>query len=107
MIGRNPDDLMTLGRLLAQRSTERPDRVLYVFLGDDGGKQQVTRRELDQRARAIAAEVRRFAEPGDRALLVYPPGLDFIAAFFGCMYAGVLAVPCNYPRPRLVKKPVE
>jgi acyl-CoA synthetase (AMP-forming)/AMP-acid ligase II/acyl carrier protein len=55
---------------------------------------------LDERARAIAAEVRRFAEPGDRALLVYPPGLDFVAGFFGCMYAGVLAVPCNYPRPK-------
>jgi acyl-CoA synthetase (AMP-forming)/AMP-acid ligase II/acyl carrier protein len=38
--------------------------------------------------------------PGDRALLVYPPGLDFIAAFFGCVYAGVTAVPATYPKPR-------
>ena len=39
-------------------------------------------------------------QPGDRAILVYPPGLDFIAAFFGCMYAGVVAVPATYPKPR-------
>jgi len=37
--------------------------------------------------------------PGDRALLLYPPGLDFIDAFFGCLYAGVVAVPC-YPPAR-------
>ena len=37
--------------------------------------------------------------PGDRALLLYPPGLDFIAAFFGCLYAGVVAVPAYPPRP--------
>ncbi len=45
--------------------------------------------------RALAASV----PPGERALLLYPPGLDFIAAFFGCLYAGVVAVPAYPPRP--------
>ncbi|MEM9659992.1 MAG: fatty acyl-AMP ligase, partial [Planctomycetota bacterium] len=38
--------------------------------------------------------------PGDRAVLAFPPGLDFISAFFGCLYAGVLPAPATYPKPR-------
>ena len=56
--------------------------------------------ELDRRARVIAARLQLELSPGDRALLVYPAGLEFIAAFFGCMYAGVVAVPATYPKPK-------
>ena len=98
MIAGNPRNL-TLSKLLVLRAKGTPNRVGYTYLGDDGSRQQFTDLELDERARSIAAEIRRFAEPGDRALLVYPPGLDFVAGFFGCLYAGVIAVPCNYPRP--------
>ena len=56
--------------------------------------------ELDRRAQQVAAALRRASSPGDRALLLYPPGLDFIAAFFGCLYAGVVAVPAYPPRPQ-------
>lgn len=99
MIARNLDN-WTIGRLLELKAADTPDRVGYTFLGDDGRKRHLTDLELHERARTIAAEILRFAKPGDRALLVYPPGLDFVAGFFGCLYAGVLAVPCNYPRPR-------
>ena len=61
---------------------------------------EMTYGELDRRARVIAARLQLELKPGDRALLVYPPGLEFIAAFFGCMYAGVVAVPATYPKPR-------
>lgn len=54
---------------------------------------------LDGDARAIASDLSEFARPNDRALLLYPPGLDFLRAFFGCLYAGVIAVPANMPRP--------
>jgi len=62
--------------------------------------------ELDRRARAVAVRLRDLAAPGDRALLLYPPGLDYITGFFGCLYAGVIAVPIypprlNRPDPRL------
>ncbi len=50
--------------------------------------------------RAIAAELQKTAQPGDRALLVYPAGLEFISAFFGCILAGVMPVPATYPKPR-------
>ena len=43
--------------------------------------------------------------PGERALLLYPPGLEFVAAFFGCLYAGVVAVPAYPPRPRPARMP--
>jgi amino acid adenylation domain-containing protein/non-ribosomal peptide synthase protein (TIGR01720 family) len=52
---------------------------------------------LDRRARSIAAALQSLARPGDRALLLYPPGPEFLAAFFGCLYARLLAVPVNVP----------
>jgi amino acid adenylation domain-containing protein/thioester reductase-like protein len=53
---------------------------------------------LDQRARAIGSWLESFGATGERALLLYPPGLDYIASFFGCLYAGVTAVPAYPPR---------
>ncbi len=55
--------------------------------------------DLDRRARAIAVQLRAHCVPGDRALLVFPAGLDFLTSFFGCLYAGVIAVPAYPPRP--------
>ncbi len=54
-------------------------------------------RDLDGRARSIAGRLQELGYAGERALLLFPPGLDFIAAFFGCLYAGVVAVPCYPP----------
>ncbi len=56
--------------------------------------------DLDRHARQIGVWLSQHAEVGDRALLVYQPGLEFSAAFFGCLYAGVLPVPASYPKPR-------
>jgi acyl-CoA synthetase (AMP-forming)/AMP-acid ligase II/acyl carrier protein/GNAT superfamily N-acetyltransferase len=91
--------LTSLVELLRGRAASRPERVRYTFLasGDlDGPRHELTGGELDRRARAVAALLQERARPGDRALLVHPPGLDFLAAFFGCLYAGVIAVP-GYP----------
>jgi len=74
----------------------------------DGGTKEIhlTYEELDRRARAIGALLQKQVTAGSRALLLYPPGLEYIAAFFGCLYAGVIAVPSypprlNRPDPRL------
>jgi amino acid adenylation domain-containing protein len=87
--------------LLRSRSGEHPERPAYVFLQD--GEEETERRtygDLDARARALAVRLReRGAAPGDRVLLLFPPGLDFIDAFLGCLYAGAVAVPCYPPRP--------
>jgi acyl-CoA synthetase (AMP-forming)/AMP-acid ligase II len=90
----------TLVDLLQQRAEERGDRRLYTFLLDgEGDEAVVTYRDLDRKARSIAARLQEVSQVGDRALLIFQPGLDFIAAFFGCLYAGVAAVPVYPPHP--------
>ncbi len=92
--------MKSLVDLLGIRSKEAPERLLYTFLRDGESEfASYTYAELDRRARAIAAVLQGDNVPGDRALLLFPPGLDFISAFFGCLYAGVVAVPAYPPRP--------
>jgi acyl-CoA synthetase (AMP-forming)/AMP-acid ligase II len=89
----------SLGELLCCRATEQPGDRAYAFLAERGREQAtLTFAELDRQARALAARLLARAHPGDRALLLFPPGLDFIIAFFGCLVAGVLAVPMMVPR---------
>jgi acyl-CoA synthetase (AMP-forming)/AMP-acid ligase II len=95
----SPFDSATLVGLLRWRASHQPDRRAYSFLTD--GETTVvalTYAQLDQRARAIAAWLQSQDASGTRVLLLYPPGLDYIAAFFGCLYAGVIAVPAYPPR---------
>jgi acyl transferase domain-containing protein/acyl-CoA synthetase (AMP-forming)/AMP-acid ligase II/acyl carrier protein len=95
----------TLVELLRHRAAETPERLAYTFLGDDGEERsRVTDGELDLQARAIAAGLQERCEPGDRVVLLYPPGLEFTAAFFGCLYAGVIAVPAYPPDPSRIQR---
>ncbi len=90
----------TVAGLLRFRAAERPSQVAFTFLTDgETAGESLTYGELHARAARIAAELAVSVAPGERALLLYPPGLDFIAAFFGCLYAGVVAVPAYPPRP--------
>jgi acyl-CoA synthetase (AMP-forming)/AMP-acid ligase II len=92
-------DCPTLVALLRRRTSENPDRVAFTFLADpETDKGTLTYRELDQRARAIAGTLQSLGLAGERVLLLYPPGLDYVAAFFGCLYAGAVAVPAYPPR---------
>lgn len=59
---------------------------------------QLTYSQLDRRARAIAARLTELGMHGERVLLLFPPGLEFVVGFFGCMYAGAVAVPAYPPR---------
>ncbi|MBT6488430.1 MAG: AMP-binding protein, partial [Deltaproteobacteria bacterium] len=94
-----------LVEILRRRAQEHPDKVAYIFL-EDGEKREdpLTYGELDRRARAIAAQLQKSGLAGERALLLYPPGLDFIGAFFGCIYAGVIAVPAYPPDPNRIDR---
>ncbi|MBP5973102.1 fatty acyl-AMP ligase [Brasilonema sp. CT11] len=89
----------TLIAILRYRALHQPDFRGYTFL-ENGEKESdsLTYQQLDKKAQAIAAQLQSFLAPGERALLLYPPGLDFICAFFGCLYAGVVAVPAYPPR---------
>ncbi|HYG63154.1 MAG TPA: amino acid adenylation domain-containing protein, partial [Thermoanaerobaculia bacterium] len=86
--------------VLRTRSLEGEGRRVFTFLRDgEEASEALSYAELDLRARGIAARLQAVAAPGERALLLYPPGLEFIAAFCGCVYSGVLAVPTPPPRP--------
>src|SRR3954454_16203281 len=85
--------------LLRARAAEQPDERAYVFLSDRGGVEaSLTFSELERRAGALAAQLMGRGQRGERALLMFSPGLDFIVAFFGCLIAGMIAVPMMPPR---------
>lgn len=91
----------SLVELLRFRARVQPDDRAFVFLRDgEHESDAVTYAALDRRSRMVAAILQRRVPPGARALLMYPPGLDFVTAFFGCLYAGVAAVPVFPPRWR-------
>ena len=93
---KTPSNLVSL---LRRQAKQNPNKPVFSFLADGQREDSVvTYAELDGRARAIGSKLRETVSAGDRALLVYPPGIDFIAGFFGCLYAGAVGVPVNVPR---------
>src|SRR5258708_1765578 len=95
---RRPPFFTSLVDLLRYRAAKQPNDLAYVLLSDQGQEGVVlTFAELDQRASDVAARLAH-GQIGDRALLLFGPGLDFIIAYFGCLLAGVIAVPMMLPR---------
>ncbi len=95
------NEVKTLVELARMRAEISPQRTIYRFL--DHGEHEgsaFTYAQLDLQARAIAATLQQSGLSGERILLLYPPGLDYISAFFGCLYAGAVAVPVYPPHPR-------
>jgi acyl-CoA synthetase (AMP-forming)/AMP-acid ligase II len=69
---------------LQERAALEPDREALRFLAEDGGTETLTCRELEARARGMAALLQERTAPGDRVLLLLPSGLDYVASFYGC-----------------------
>ncbi|MGI0480276.1 fatty acyl-AMP ligase, partial [Geminocystis sp. CENA526] len=92
--------------LLQERAVSQPDKVIFTFLGDgEVQTESLTYQQLDIQAKAIATHLTQVAKKilgnngeGERALLLYQPGLEFITAFLGCLYAGIIATPAYPPR---------
>ena len=96
--------------ILQERARIQGGDTAYIFLKDGENKEvKLTYQELDARAKAIASHLQGLVSPGARALLIYPysAGLEFITAFFGCLYAGIVAVPCHPPKNRLTTAEVQ
>jgi acyl-CoA synthetase (AMP-forming)/AMP-acid ligase II len=92
-------------QLLRWRAVEQPERLAYTFLTD--GKTEssaLSYAELDRQARAIAALLQQQNAQGERALLLYPQGLEVMAAFLGCLYGGVIAIPVPPPDAGRLKR---
>ncbi|HDR9052400.1 TPA: AMP-binding protein [Burkholderia vietnamiensis] len=96
----NPDTkFRTVTEVIAFRGATQPEKTAFIFLENGETEQaRLTFGDLDRRARGIAARLQRLAQPGERVLLVYPPGLEFICAWVGCLYAGLIGVPAYAPR---------
>jgi acyl-CoA synthetase (AMP-forming)/AMP-acid ligase II/acyl carrier protein len=98
-----------MGDVLRARALDTPEAVAYTFLRDgETPEPPLTYGALDEQARAIAAWLQGEGLAGERALLLHPPGLEFVSAFYGCLYAGVIAVPAyppraNRPDPRMAE----
>jgi acyl-CoA synthetase (AMP-forming)/AMP-acid ligase II len=99
MLDKRQPAFNSLVDLITRRAVEQHDERGYVFLSDKGDEEAaLTFGELHRRAMAVAAQLRESGSPGERALLLFGPGLDFIIAYFGCVLAGVIAVPMMLPR---------
>jgi acyl-CoA synthetase (AMP-forming)/AMP-acid ligase II len=97
--------MQTLVDLLQERAQEHGERLAFVFLEDGVTEaQRVTYAELDRRARAVAARLQGIVEPGARALVIYPAGLDFLVGLFGCLYAGLIGIPTPPPEASRLKR---
>lgn len=93
-------EFVNLLEIIRWRSQKQPQQQAYCFLlNGEVEVQSLTYGELDAQAQRIAGLLQAFGvKKGERVLLLYPPGLEFITAFFGCLYAGAIAVPAYPPR---------
>src|SRR5579864_1915803 len=83
--------------MLTSAVTKFPDQLAYKFLVEEGN-QTLTYLSLDTKAKALAATLQRYSSNRERVMLLLPPGLDYIVAFFGSLYAGMIPVPAYPPR---------
>nr|AQX77685.1 NocH [Nodularia sp. HBU26] len=95
----NSNNFSNLVDLLRYRALHQSNQIAFTYLEDEEGLEStLTYQQLDAKARSIAVFLQNISTPGDRILLLYPPGLDYIAAFFGCLYAELIAIPLYSPR---------
>jgi len=89
----------SLVEILQWRAAHQPERLAYIFNSDGRSEEaRLTYGRLDRAASRIAADLQKVATPGDRALLFFPSGQDFLGAFLGCLYAGIASIPLFPPR---------
>ncbi|MBN2003126.1 MAG: amino acid adenylation domain-containing protein [Anaerolineae bacterium] len=94
-------EFLTLVQLLQERARQQSERIALYFLAD--GEQETARAtyaDLDRKARVIGGYLQHLNAAGERVMLLYPAGVDYVAAFMGTLYAGAIAVPAYPPRPK-------
>lgn len=89
----------TLTHLLSDRAKRHPDRPAATFIDDEGVESSLSYGQLHRRAQSVAAQLATCCSKGDRALLHFPPGLEFLVGFFGANYAGLVPAPTCFPKP--------
>ncbi|XP_034001484.1 disco-interacting protein 2 homolog C-like [Trematomus bernacchii] len=97
------DQFLFLSEVLQWRAQTTPDHILYTLLSSRGAvSSSLTCLQLHKRAERVAALLMERAglQEGDHVALVYPPGIDLIAAFYGCLYAGCVPITVRPPHPQ-------
>ena len=92
--------MRTLGQVLQARANESPDKVAFVYLRDgDSDEQLLTYGELNRRVSALGRHLAESVGKGQRAVLLYPPGVEYLVALYACLAAGIVPVPAYPPDP--------
>jgi acyl-CoA synthetase (AMP-forming)/AMP-acid ligase II len=87
----------TFSDVLSARAAEKGESLAFTFVADDGAEQSISFAELDRRARALAGRLQEMGASGERALLLFPPGIQYLIALFACLRGGIVAVPAYHP----------
>lgn len=86
--------MKSLNDALGRWANETPNKVAYTFLVDgENQEEKITYQALEEKVKAVAATLQLLGKQGDRVMLLCPSSIDFITSFFGCLYAGMIAVP--------------
>lgn len=89
----------TIVDILRWRAIHQPEKLAFTYLvNGETEEATLTYEEMDRQARSVAAMLQSTIKNGECVLLLYPPGLEFITVFLGCLYAGIVAVPAYPPR---------
>lgn len=94
----DPSAAIALPQWIGQRAERHPDRPAVTYVGDDRSEESWSYRELWLRACDVASRLPAVEEANPRGLLLFPPGLEFLAGFLGCQIAGWTPVPTCYPK---------
>ncbi|WP_372365630.1 AMP-binding protein [Candidatus Uabimicrobium sp. HlEnr_7] len=86
-------------QIISQRAVKQPNNLAYVFLNKRGEEEdQVTFKELDERIRIVAAKLQLYSKAQDRILIVLENSIDYLIAFYACIYTNMVAVTMHTPR---------
>ncbi len=85
--------------VLQQNAKKYPEKIVYIFLEDgENEKEKISCSEIVERSKSIAAYLQKSGEKGDRVLLLFPTGIEFILSLYGCFFAGMIGVPAYPPK---------
>jgi acyl-CoA synthetase (AMP-forming)/AMP-acid ligase II len=84
--------------ILTGRSESKPDKIAYVFIDNKGKENKIRYGEMHEKVKSLAAKMQSKHERNTRAFLFFRPGLDFIIAYFACLYANIIAVPAAHSK---------
>lgn len=97
--------MLYLPEILTRQATQLGDRMAFTVLSDGGEPSDtISYAELARRSQSLAAKLLQHGFAGQQALLLYPAGIDFLIGFFGCLLAGVVAVPAPPPESNRQKR---